>query len=555
MNASIDRMAADALALQHAGNIDEALALFRDIVERAPSHPQANFSLGIAAYQAGLTGQAIAHFRTAAGKAKKHPQVFQLLGLALLKNRDLGGAKDALKKAIALLPGSADLHAQLGDVYRQDRKPLMARQSFERALKIDPNNGYALIGLGSLDVSIGDIEGAKAWFLKAIAAGTELAAAHHGLALARRHKERPEELDHIEELLASPSETLSTDDTASLHWAAGKIYYDLGESEHAREHYQKARTLHYQPFDAAAHEDRIAFLKDIFTPGFFAERQEIGGRSGKPLFIFGMPRSGTTLAEQILNRHSKVTAGGELPFFMETQDHLGLNGKPSAALEQRIRSMEPREFRKYASKYLVLLDSIGKRSDRVTDKMPHNFEMLWLMALLFPKAVFVHCQREPADTCMSLLSHALSPEHNYAQSQSSVGRYFRTYHGLMDHWKQVLPVQIFDLSYEELVTSQEATSRTLVSAAGLDWEEACLEFYKSETPVTTFSNAQVRRPIYQSSVGRWRRHSAFLQDLFSALGPLAPSSWQEETGNSGQHGQDKKADNDPSIIIKSASGV
>ncbi|MBD8891413.1 tetratricopeptide repeat-containing sulfotransferase family protein [Roseibium litorale] len=522
MNQAVERIAADALALQHAGRIEEALSLFKDVLDQAPNHPQANFSLGIAAFQAGFTGQAIVHFQIAASKAKKHPQVFQLLGLALLKNRDLKGAKEALKKAIALAPDIADLHAQLGDVYRQDRKPVMARQSFDRALKLDPENGYALVGLGSLDVSIGEIESAKNWFGKAIAAGKELGAAHHGLALARRHKERPAELDQIEAILAAPSQDLPPDEAASLHWAAGKVYYDLGESERARDHYRLARDIHYKPFDAAAHEERIAFLKEIFTKDFFEERQDVGSLSQKPLFIFGMPRSGTTLVEQIFNRHSKVSAGGELSFFMEAQDTLGLNGKPSAALEQRLRTMEGRDFRKLASRYLAVLDGISKRASRVTDKMPHNFEMLWLMALLFPKATFIHCEREPADTCMSLLSHALSPEHNYAHSQTSVGTYFRTYSGLMDHWKTNLPVPIHGLSYEKLVAGQEETSRSLITSAGLDWEADCLEFYNSDTPVTTFSNVQVRRPIYRSSVGRWRRHSSFLGDLFQALGPLAP---------------------------------
>ncbi|SHM29332.1 tetratricopeptide repeat-containing sulfotransferase family protein [Roseibium suaedae] len=552
MNQAVERIAADALALQHAGRIEEALSLFKEVLDQSPSHPQANFSLGIAAFQAGLTGQAIAHFQIAAAKAKKHPQVFQLLGLALLKHRDLKGAKDALKKAIALAPKVAELHAQLGDAYRQDRKPVMARQCFERALKLDPENGYALVGLGSLDVSIGEIESAKNWFSKAIAAGKELGAAHHGLALARRHTERPEELDQIEAILAAPGQEMPTDEAASLHWAAGKVYYDLGESERAREHYQLARNLHYKPFDAVAHEERIAFLKDVFTKEFFEERQDAGSSSKKPLFIFGMPRSGTTLVEQIFNRHSKVTAGGELSFFLEAQDALDLAGKPSAALEQRLRSMEDRDFRKLASRYLAVLDGINKRAERVTDKMPHNFEMLWLMALLFPKATFIHCEREPADTCMSLLSHALSPEHNYAHSQTSVGGYFRTYAGLMDHWKESLPVTIQPLSYEKLVSDQENVSRDLIASAGLDWEAACLEFYNSDTPVTTFSNAQVRRPMYQSSVGRWRRHSSFLGDLFCALGPLAPASMQGSNFAAPPSQQPDTADNDCTGSRKSA---
>jgi Flp pilus assembly protein TadD len=521
MNSNITRLTQEALAHQHAGRIDIALSMFSEVLQHRPRDPQANFSLGIAAYQAGNVSQAIAHFQTAAAGAKKNPQVFQLLGLALLRSRDLKGAKAALQKAVSLDPKNADLHAQVGDVFRQERKPVMARQSFERALKLDPENGYALVGLGSLDVSTGDIPAAQDWFAKAIQAGKELPAAHHGLALSRSHTDRPTELDQIEQLIDEQNQQ-APEEKASLHWAAGKIYYDIGEPSKATLHYQKAREIHYMPFDQAAHEERLAFLKQLFTASFFEQRQDFGNESSKPLLIFGMPRSGTTLVEQILAQHPKVVSGGELPFFMQTRDDLGLMGAPSPALEQRIKDMEPREFRKIAVKYLSLLDGIDKRASRITDKMPHNFEMLWLMALLFPKATFVHCEREPADTCMSLLSHALAPEHNYARSQESVGAYYRSYVQLMDHWKAELPIAIYDLPYEKLVTDQEQESRKLLAAAGLEWDDACLEFYKSSTPVTTFSNTQVRRPMFQSSVGRWMHHKDQLTDLFDALGDLAP---------------------------------
>jgi len=521
MTPNVERLVQEALSHQHAGRLGIALPIYEEVLRLDPQNPQAHFSLGIAAYQEGDIGGAIAHFEVAARKAKKHPQVHQLHGLALMNAGELAGAREALKKAVALQPREAQFHAQLGDVYRLERRPVMARQSFERALQLEPQNGYALLGMGQLEISLGHIAEAETWFEKALAAGKELPAVLHALTMGRKYDEKPEALERIEQLIAdgTPRPPL---DQSKLHWAAGKIYFDLGDIEAADRHYDKARRTGYPPFDSKLHEDRMSFMKEVFDAEFFASRKDVADRSERPVFIFGMPRSGTTLVEQIVSRHSKAASGGEIPFFRHLQEDLGLKGAPSPALERRLKSIDPKEYRKIARQYLAELDFVDKRAARVTDKMPHNFEMLWLMTLLFPNAAFVHCMREPADTCVSLLTHALSPAHNYCITQETLGRYFRQYVSLMDHWKKVLPVPVFDLCYEDLVHDQEAQSRVLLEKAKLDWEEACLEFHKGDSPVTTFSNVQVRQPMFSSSIGRWKKHRAQLGPLFEALGPLAP---------------------------------
>ncbi|WP_428687978.1 tetratricopeptide repeat-containing sulfotransferase family protein [Roseibium sp.] len=523
MNSTVARLVQEALSHQHAGRLGVALPMFEDVLAMDPQNPQANFSLGIAAYQSGQIGAAIRFLSTATKKAGKHPQVHQLLGLALMNAGDLPGAQKALRKAVSLAPKEADFHAQLGDVYRMERRAVMARQSFQRALQLDPENGYALLGMGQLEVSVGNLEEAEAWFEKAKAAGKELPSVLHALTLARKFEEKPAELDEIETLISDGTPRAPLDQS-KLHWAAGKVYFDLGEVEKADEHYASARKIGYPPFDEKAHDERIAFMKEVFNKEFFEERKDVGDQSRRPVFIFGMPRSGTTLVEQIVSRHSQAVSGGEIAFFRHLQEDMGLKGQPSAALEQRLRNMELKDYRKIARKYLAELEAIDRKAARVTDKMPHNFEMLWLMSLLFPNAAYVHCVREPADTCVSLLSHALSPAHNYCVTQETLGHYFQAYAGLMDHWTDVLPVQLYNLSYEKLVGDQEGESRSLVAQTGLDWEDACLEFHKGDSPVTTFSNMQVRRPMFSSSIGRWKKHGQTLQPLLKALGPLAPAA-------------------------------
>ena len=520
MSLELERLVQTALSHQHAGRLSIAFNLFEDVLKLDPQNPQANFTLGIAAYQAGHVGLAIARLEIAARKAPKHPQAHQLLGLALLNAGDLAAAQKSLKKAISLNPKVADFHAQLGDLYTRKRQPVLARQSFETALKLETDNGYALVGMGQLEITVGNIESAVKWFETAISCKKELPTAYQCLTMTRTYQSKPEALIHIEELLENDAQANA--EKSNLHWAAGKVYYDIGDTQRAVQHYRSARRLRYSSFDQGEYEDRIAFMKEVFDKDFFSSRVELGEKTQRPVFIFGMPRSGTTLVEQIVSRHSRVASGAEIPYFRHLQQDLGLTRAPSAALEARLKGMEPREFRQFAKCYLSALKDEDSRADRVTDKMPHNYEMLWLMSLLFPNAAFVQCYRCPADTCISLLSHALSPAHNYCLTQESVGRYFRTYAGLMEHWQKVLPVRMHRLNYEELVNDQQGESRKLLVHCGLVWEDECLEFYKGDSPVTTFSNLQVRRPIFRSSIGRWRRYRNLLTDLFDALGPLAP---------------------------------
>ena len=559
MSPNITLLVKEALFHQHAGRIGIALGMFEEILKLDPKNPQANFSLGIAAYQNGDVGLAIEMLRKAERKAGKHPQVHQLLGLALMNAGDLAGAMKSLKKAVALAPNVADFHAHLGDLYTLKRQPQLARQSFQRALAVDPENGYAIGGMGKLDVTVGRVDDAIGWFEKAIALGKELPSALHSLTMTRTYRQVPAELEKIENLLEEAS-TLPEPELAHLHWAAGKIHYDLGDTPSAAQHYRSARRLRYKSFDQKAHEERISFMKEVFDEAFFAERTELGDSSQRPVFIFGMPRSGTTLAEQIVSRHSRISSGSEIPYFRLLQQDIGLHGQPSAALENRLKSLGPREFRQFARHYLAELSAIDRRADRVTDKMPHNFEMLWLMSLLFPKAAFIHCVRCPADTCVSLLSHSLSPAHNYALNQKSLGSYFVTYDGLMKHWEKVLPVRIHTLSYEDLVYNQEEESKALLACTGMDWEEECLEFYNGDSPVTTFSNLQVRKPMFRSSIGRWKRHKNLLGDLFGALGPLSPLEEGQEDGNGTAYGQQQSLsagvpDNDTSQFRNVSSPV
>ena len=236
-----------------------------------------------------------------------------------------------------------------------------------------------------------------------------------------------------------------------------------------------------------------------------------------PVFIVGMPRSGTTLAEQILASHPQVFGAGELPDIDDISRQLERVVPGNLKYPDCMELAAADTLRAARDGYLRKLADLSSGAHRVTDKMPHNFEHLGLIAALFPNARIVHCIRNPLDTCLSIYFNDFNAGHGYATDLGMLGEHYNEYHRMMMHWKNVLPIKIFDLVYEDIIRDQEQISRQLLAYCGLDWDPACLEFYKNKRTVSTFSYDQVRKPIYTGSVERWRRYEKFLEPLIKAL--------------------------------------
>jgi tetratricopeptide (TPR) repeat protein len=390
----------------------------------------------------------------------------------------------------------------LSDVCYQFGKPAKAQLYIERALRLCPGDPSLTLALAQNSDASGDITKARALYRELIASGHGNAPAYLGLAFSQRFNEEPPELAAIEALLSD--DNTAALDRATLHRAAGKISEELGCYERAFAHFSaagKPRTA------ASAEEDGLAEsmhrIKTMFTPQFYWDRADFANRSQRPVFVVGMPRSGTTLVEQILASHPKVHGAGELLFFgAETRylppDRLGAG-----------------EAHKIAKDYLHLLHAYSPRAARVVDKMPQNFELLWLLALLFPKASFIHCRRDPIATCVSCFTNV------YVGDLGTLGRAYRRYHDLMAFWRQTLPVTILDVDYEALIDDQEGQSRRLIDHIGLEWNDSCLRFYATKRSVQTPSRRGVTQPIYRSSLEAWRRYEKHLQPLIEALADLA----------------------------------
>jgi Sulfotransferase family len=293
-----------------------------------------------------------------------------------------------------------------------------------------------------------------------------------------------------------------------LHFALGKAFDDLAEYEEAMRQFDLANRIRHglQPFDRARALRHLRDAAARYTPDFFAERSGFGVADEAPVFVLGMPRSGTTLVEQIVSSHPQVVGAGELPFWrqqaiaVDEADHPGTIDEAAA---QRL-----------AGEYLAVLRRFSATAARVTDKMPFNFLWIGLARLALPRARFIHCRRHPVDTCLSIYCTSLESLRGFVGNRDDLVFFYREYIRLMEHWRAVLPADRFiDVDYESLTADPETQARRLIAFCGLEWDTACLHPEGNGRAVQTASKWQARQPVYRSSVERWRRYEPWLGSL------------------------------------------
>ena len=260
----------------------------------------------------------------------------------------------------------------------------------------------------------------------------------------------------------------------------------------------------------------LSRICEIFTPELMKEKSGLGDPSSVPVFIIGMPRSGTTLLEQILASHPEVFGAGELVNMAKTVANLA--DVSSSAFPQFMSSIGGEQLHRVGENYVAAVRALAPNAVRITDKMPQNFYFAGLIHLALPNARIIHAQRDPVDTCLSCFSKLFSREHAYAYDLAELGRYYRAYESLMAHWRELLPEDVMlEVRYEEVTADFENQARRIITHCGLEWDEACLAFHNTQRPIRTASVVQVRQPIYHSSVGRWRTYEHLLEPLISAL--------------------------------------
>jgi tetratricopeptide (TPR) repeat protein len=473
---------AHAMALAQRGDLAGAVAVCEEHLATNPNDSAMLAVAGEASLNMGLADKAVMFLRRATRLDKRSPDLLQALGLALLRDRKLNEAHAAVDKA----------------------------------LRLDPQHAVSLSLKAELHRLRGEYEQAYAVLAPALESGTPDLAVLTALARIAPRVGRDEQAAAMLQQAAGDASVPQHIRQIAL-FALGGLLDKARRYDEAFEVYQRANRLAAVPYDPAAFKNTVDRLIEHWTRDAIAALPRPAEPSDKPVFVLGMPRSGTSLVEQVLSCHRDVFAEGELDDLTkivwglcgEKAEPFGVMHEPNVLTADAVEAS--------AKRYLDRITAHAPSASRITDKEPFNFLHIGLISALFPGARIIHCRRSPADTCLSAyFTHFAN--FPFPTELADLGAYYNQYLRLMEHWKTAVDVPILDVVYEDVVADLETQSRRIIEHVGLDWDEACLRFHESRRVTFTPSNEQVRQPIYTSSIGRYRNYDRHLGPLLDALG-------------------------------------
>jgi tetratricopeptide (TPR) repeat protein len=562
------------------GRLAEAERAFEQSLSYGPNHPLTLTGLGIVRFQLGKHDDAISLLRRAVEQAPREAAIANTLGEFLCRLGRFGEAVPPLQAAIACEPHEAAFHLNLGNAYsgmgrqeealasfrraiaanpgireaynnaglslsalqRHDEASALYRKAletdpsyleaqlnfgislhvggrleealaaFDAVVASDPRQGAAQVGRGMVLRELGRVEEAREAFEQAVAIEPGNPVYQRALADSKTFLPGDPQIAQMEDILKRAAK-LPREDRINLDFALGRAYDDTGRYGEAFVRLQEGNALYRAviAYDEAAELNSLAAVAAAYTPETMNRLKDAGDPSGLPVFVIGMLRSGTTLVEQILSSHPKVFGAGEIGDF-------GLIAAGGYLPAQRTSiALEAENIRSIGTRYVEKLRTLAPQAERIVDKMPTNFMLAGLIHLALPEAKIVHVRRDARDTCFSCYAQMLTQTIQYNSDLGELGRFYRAYDKLMAHWRAVMPGVMLEIPYEELVGDFEAQARRLVDFCGLSWEARCLDFHKQARKVQTASAYQVRRPLYKSSIGRWRHYEQWLGPLFEAL--------------------------------------
>lgn len=543
-----------AVALTQKGAYDEANSLLREVLRKHPRHEHALLNLGNIYYEQDLYDDAIGAYQQVIEVAPQSSRGHYQLGLAYSKTGKVDAAIEHYRNAIRFNPNAFEPHNNLARLLQHVGERQKALEHLRTADRLSPgvaeiqdNIAAALRGMDRNEEAI------EAYRAIVSEDPRIIERCHEGIVIAQNQLGRFEESRKTIAALRSrlpdsvaPIMLKTYDGSTRLEpdeVARAKAYVDeqpdddddyvrtnlcfaLGNEFARAKAYDEA--FHYfargnrtrdreHVYERDKDQEKLRAVTQIFTPELFQRLADFGNPSTRPIFIVGMPRSGTTLTEQILASHPDVAGAGELKelgnLALGMSEAIGV----TAAYPQCMHDLTREVAQTMAGQYLTVLAAFAPDAPRVTDKMPDNFAYLGLIAVLFPNARVIHCRRDPRDTCLSLFFQNFLDFHPYFYDLEKLAEYYTLYRRWMAHWRAVLPIPMLEIDYEDTITDQEGMSRRLLAFCDLDWDDGVLAFHENERAVKTASLWQVRQPIYSGSVGRWRSYERHLEPLLDAL--------------------------------------
>lgn len=533
------------------GHQEEAAGYYEQALKLKPNDPAILHNLGLALLLAGQTEESITHFQKALSLRPDYTEAHCNMGKALLATEKLEDAAESYQKALKFNPELYDAHLGLANTLNELVVPDLAEEHYRKAIKIKPDATEAYTGLSAVIRYQGRLDEAIDICHKILELAPEQADALNRLAdLFQRKGNSEKAYAQIRELIESDrlnsiaadtytricNEYNCCDDAISrsnqllengntkkgerqtLHFSRGKLHDKRGEYDLAFTHYKQSNDLTHYPFDKEKFSAEIDALIEAYSKEALTQLPHSTNQSELPVFIVGMPRSSTSLTEQILASHPDVFGAGELNNINEIVGSLPVELHSNQPHPACLKQLKQENIDNLAQQHLTQLKMLSSDALRITDKMPHNFMNLGLISLMFPRAMIIHCLRDPIDTCLSIYFQKFGPGHAYATDLKNLGFYYRQYLRLMQHWETVIDTPMMTVHYKDTIADQERVSRELVDFIGLPWDEQCLQFHKAKRHVATASYDQVRQKIYTRSLARWKNYEQHIGPLIEALG-------------------------------------
>ncbi len=525
--------------LQRLNRWDEARGAYLEALRLDPDLAHSHLQIGMSLRVDGQLAEAEPWFKQAIDLDPENAWFWEQLADLQMERQEHGAAIACWERAIELSAKErAGPHISLGWSLQEDGRLAEAVEQYRTAVRLQPEAVMAHINLGGIHEELGETAAAEDAFRTAARIQPNFGLAYARLGTMLRGDLPDADLAALEERLADPETNSSA--RARLLFALCLVLDARGEYRRAAGCARQANALNMElargprAYIPELHVNYVESVMRGFTSELFEHLAGAGSEDLRPVFVFGLPRSGTTLVEQVLASHSRIFGAGELKLTRQSFDAIPSVVESPGPAQENISRLTPRAIGRLAEQHLHRLENLvqGHLAGRIVDKMPDNYIYLGLLAAMFPRAVFIHCRRDLRDVALSCWITDFRPENiPWASDPRYMGSRFEQYLRLMDHWRRVMPVRIHEFNYEDTVADLEGAARNLLAACGLEYEPACLEFHRTQRRVKTASVGQVRQPIYSRSVARWRNYESELADLFRAI-PV--SGWNRSDPENGE---------------------
>src|SRR6266436_407756 len=516
------------------GRREQAIRSYQRALAINPGLADAHYNLGNLYAEFGNLDAAIVHYERSIALLPTSAEAHNNLANVLRRRGRLEETIEHYKAAIRLKPTYVSAQRSLGDALQSQNQIDGAIVCYRAALAIEPKDAPTLNRLASVLLIAGRLDEASRAYERAIDIAPENIGIQHNYAAVKPFADGDRRLARLEELHACEDQ-LSDEQRIVLHFTLGKAYADLKDADRSFRHLDAGNRLKRRQvtYDERATLMLMPRIRDAFTKDLLKVRSNVGHHSEAPVFVVGMPRSGTSLVEQILASHPRVFGAGEVDHFAAATSDVAQ--RRAGAYPDMLAKISDEDFRELGKTYVERLSGDGAAKDRIVDKLPSNFLFAGLIHLALPRARIIHVKRNAIDTCVSCYSLLFAEDQPFTYDLGELGRYYKAYEALMSHWRSVLPPgRMLEVRYDDLVEDLEGQARRLVAHCGVDWDRRCLAFHETKRPVHTASLAQVRKPIYTNSIGRSRLYGSRLKPLMDALEIHDTSSKGEQGTTAGR---------------------